>query len=1608
MGNEEKPETELSVQKPEPVDAAPTPSIEPNKPEQDTKVNLEEENIPQLPIVPDVVEISVPVQPPVSSDAQPSIVKDEVIIDNIENESPNVQVHSDGLPETAEKEETVSGNVAPFDDSKPQTSDSALPSDIANSSDTANSSDNVLPTDNEQPSDNVLPSSLPEQTPSVESDNVDPSINVQSSNTKEQFENVQPSSVHEQTPSIEPLPTSDESNVPSSNTKPSGTEQDEKLNTSEENTESSSNSIPDIETIPEESHSTKPETVEEENPKTPITEASIVEKPADDQNIEQDSNVKEPTDSVAGHITSEKTSTAEELQHFDGQINLSDTHEEIVPQEKPASDVEEHSDSEEPSVIASVNDDEQTSVETPAAEQQPEIPAKQETTSEHSLQEIPESSAVPNQPIVPNVELDHSVVTERPVEGQESISSKPVSTVNDETVVHETQEENQPTIINITDDIPVHADGFEPQSIDLEHLPPVFEIIEPNVQTEKPVDDPNKVAEVDEHSTTVLTTQEENVTITPSSDDKEQNVIDGSAESVNTINETVQPQPEEPNKAVESSNEQSLTISGTPDDTATITPLSDNEEPNIIDEPVETVNVEKDSSPVKPEEPNEAEEPSLENSSAIPASPEDSATVSPLSDKKEPSIVQEPIESVQPVEESVHKESSKDPINDEKISEVPNPPELSPTNIPSTDSKEPNIDMPVESVNTVQESSVSGLNDPEKGTYASSVSEVNTEIPQKISDKIVPSQPISVNINEDSKPVGVESTTDSVDKDEIVTNSAISEALVTDAPSHSTNNEKVSQDEKETVHSEQELAKPEINNVLDTSSPNLSENTESSQPNRTLENNVDVSQITHEDNEQPIVPNIDSTIIMDQKTESPEVLGTSDSEQPTDKVTTQTLIEGDHPQITNPLVPSQPDISTNVEIEQPTNVEHDDKKPVSDEIPTVASIELPDKSDVSESTTDEESEKESTSTDKNKESEQPINEVNPTQSGTEKGELPISQENTPVKTDSTLEESKPEGQGSPANVDITEAPAADEIENQHGSELSTDSASPTSTEEVKPPLILQLDNLVTKAPELLNEKDETISTVTESVQSVESADPVSPNIPTNDVSSDNEVNKVVPTVQFDSSPAIESGPSVSETDLSTQGPITVNDLTIPEAVIPSVVVESNLSNTDVNNASEDSTDKTETSPEHINNDTLSTSQETKPSSTESEVVTPVEIVPSESDATNVGTSEPSSVESDTPVNTETETIVAESIGEENPAVPDTSVTSDAVPAEEIPSTVAEVDQTPSQTPLEKDTNEKPIEAEKPIESEISESSPTVQEEPSSSELSTSDENAVTESAQVPQHTETDYKPQLHQTVIAETSSVHTSSSPKLPETEEDKPESPTDEVTQDDDKIIFPEVTDDSVQTNAPPSLISQEALNELASGQQLTPQKPPLPHLPSYYPGGDSSFGPLPMPGWTPKPYQPETSSEESNTDEEEHPSEGDMDYGGSEDGAFGPGTCRYGGKVYVSAQQIPRDDPCDFCFCFRSDIICLQQSCPPPIHRCRQESIKGFCCPRYECPVSMATTLNITTTTTTTTTTLPPHFFAHAYKGAARRTGCHVRGISYSVGDEIKSASGPCLQCM
>lgn len=138
------------------------------------------------------------------------------------------------------------------------------------------------------------------------------------------------------------------------------------------------------------------------------------------------------------------------------------------------------------------------------------------------------------------------------------------------------------------------------------------------------------------------------------------------------------------------------------------------------------------------------------------------------------------------------------------------------------------------------------------------------------------------------------------------------------------------------------------------------------------------------------------------------------------------------------------------------------------------------------------------------------------------------------------------------------------------------------------------------------------------------------------------------------------------------------------------------------------------------------------------------------------------------------------------------------------------------------------------------------------------------------------------------------------------------------------------------------------------------------------------------------------------------------SELDGISPSACLFDGKVYVSAQQIPREDHCDFCFCFRGDIICLQQSCPPPIPGCVEETISGFCCPRYECPVRQVSH-NVSwhdpvKQVQAVLAGIPQGFDAAlvaAQDDQVTVEGCEIKGEFYQFGELVGPASGPCLEC-
>lgn len=119
----------------------------------------------------------------------------------------------------------------------------------------------------------------------------------------------------------------------------------------------------------------------------------------------------------------------------------------------------------------------------------------------------------------------------------------------------------------------------------------------------------------------------------------------------------------------------------------------------------------------------------------------------------------------------------------------------------------------------------------------------------------------------------------------------------------------------------------------------------------------------------------------------------------------------------------------------------------------------------------------------------------------------------------------------------------------------------------------------------------------------------------------------------------------------------------------------------------------------------------------------------------------------------------------------------------------------------------------------------------------------------------------------------------------------------------------------------------------------------------------------------------------------------------------------MFQSAEQIPRPHPCDFCFCFRGDIICLQQTCPPPIPRCYETPIQGFCCPRYECRKLFLDIsnypfyLHICFHTAVQSTSFSSN--ATTPRSVESPKGCQVNGTFYEIGERVQQASGPCLEC-
>jgi len=65
-------------------------------------------------------------------------------------------------------------------------------------------------------------------------------------------------------------------------------------------------------------------------------------------------------------------------------------------------------------------------------------------------------------------------------------------------------------------------------------------------------------------------------------------------------------------------------------------------------------------------------------------------------------------------------------------------------------------------------------------------------------------------------------------------------------------------------------------------------------------------------------------------------------------------------------------------------------------------------------------------------------------------------------------------------------------------------------------------------------------------------------------------------------------------------------------------------------------------------------------------------------------------------------------------------------------------------------------------------------------------------------------------------------------------------------------------------------------------------------------------------------------------------------------PPTCLLSRVTYNSGEMIERTNPCDFCFCYKGEVLCWKKQCPPPpppTDNCYPRFVASECCPRYMC---------------------------------------------------------------
>ncbi|XP_023727393.1 kielin/chordin-like protein [Cryptotermes secundus] len=139
-------------------------------------------------------------------------------------------------------------------------------------------------------------------------------------------------------------------------------------------------------------------------------------------------------------------------------------------------------------------------------------------------------------------------------------------------------------------------------------------------------------------------------------------------------------------------------------------------------------------------------------------------------------------------------------------------------------------------------------------------------------------------------------------------------------------------------------------------------------------------------------------------------------------------------------------------------------------------------------------------------------------------------------------------------------------------------------------------------------------------------------------------------------------------------------------------------------------------------------------------------------------------------------------------------------------------------------------------------------------------------------------------------------------------------------------------------------------------------------------------------------------------------------------PDPCSVAGTTYSHGQQVPREDPCEFCLCLDGELFCWWQDCPP----CRGSLSSTACVNHSSTHDATTTTPEVTATSAgsssvtspltassdqltevTQLATLPGTATTPALHPSAPTT-CYVMGTEYKVGEVLPRDTGTCLECV